>query len=94
MFIREGMDSINVVKFTLAAYNAGEGRIQECMEFCRGVGGDYRDWEEMCRIIPMMRDPQAHLPGTTIKRFHGTETIRYVDEVLTRYEEYRFAVLP
>lgn len=94
MFIREGMDSSNVVKFTLAAYNCGEGRIQECMEFCRGVGADYRDWEEMCRIIPMMRDPQAHIPGTDIKRFNGTETIRYVDDILTRYEQYRFAVLP
>lgn len=94
MFIREGMDSSNVVKFTLAAYNAGEGRIQECIEFCRGVGGDYRDWEEMCRIIPMMRDPQAHIPGTTIKRFNGTETIRYVDDILSLYEQYRFAVLP
>lgn len=94
MFIREGMDSSNVVKFTLAAYNAGEGRIQECMEFCRGVGADYRDWEEMCRIIPLMRDPQAHIPGTTIKRFNGTETIKYVDEILSRYEEYQYAVLP
>lgn len=94
MFIREGMDSTNVVKFTLAAYNAGEGRIQECMEFCRGVGADHRDWEEMCRIIPLMREPEKHLPGTTIKRFNGTETIKYVDEILTRYEEYRFAVLP
>lgn len=93
MFVREGMDSANVVKYTLAAYNAGEGRIQECMEFCRGVGADYRDWEEMCRIIPMMRNPQEHIPGTTIKRFNGTETINYVDDILTRYEEYQFAVL-
>lgn len=93
MFNREGMDSANVVKYTLAAYNAGEGRIQECMEFCRGIGADYRDWEEMSRIIPMMRNPQEHLPGTTIKRFNGTETIKYVDEVLSKYEEYQFAVI-
>lgn len=94
IFIREGMDSTNVVKFTLAAYNAGEGRIQECLEFCRAIGADHRDWEEMCRIIPMMREPEKYLPGTTIKRFQGSETIKYVDEILSRYEEYRYAVLP
>lgn len=93
IFIKEGMDSSNVVKFTLAAYNAGEGRMQQCMEFCKGVGADYKDWEEMCRIIPMMKDPQKHLPGTEIKRFNGNETIRYVDDILTRYEEYQYAVI-
>jgi hypothetical protein len=41
-----------------------------------------------------MREPEKHLPGTTIKRFQGSETIKYVDEILSRYEEYRYAVLP
>lgn len=82
LFEGEGMDSTNVVKFSLAAYNAGEGRMEECMNFTLSQGKDYRDWEEVCRTIHLM---------TTFK---GVETIHYVDDVLSKYEEYLYVVKP
>lgn len=82
LFEAEGMDSTNVVKFSLAAYNAGEGRMNECMNFTLSQGKDYRDWEEVCRTIPLMSS------------FKGTETIHYVDDVLSKYEEYLFVIKP
>jgi membrane-bound lytic murein transglycosylase MltF len=79
-FIRKGIDSVNVIKFTLAAYNAGEGRMDNCMKYALENGKDPTDWEVISRIIPEMDG------------FQGKETIKYVDQVLTKYEEFIYAV--
>lgn len=93
LFQAEGMDSANVVKFTLASYNAGEGRIDECMNFTLSQGKDYRDWENVCRAITLMKNPSDYTSeDQKFRKFSGDETIKYVDDVLSKYEEYLFVV--
>lgn len=96
IYKEEGMDSVNIVKFTLAAYNAGEGRIDDCMNFSIEKGKDYKNWEEVSRVIPLMKHPDHYLNADYLKfgKFNGAETIRYVDNVLSKYEEYQFVVKP
>lgn len=89
-----GLDSINVVKFTLAAYNAGESRINDCMNFTSAHGGDCTDWDVVAGFIPLMGDPEYYEDADYLRhgRFRGSETVRYVNDVLEQYEMYREVV--
>lgn len=89
-----GLDSVNVVKFTLAAYNAGESRVEDCINFTLARGRDFTDWETVAATIPLMAE-QEHVEEADYLRhgtFRGRETIQYVRDVLSKYEEYRAAV--
>ena len=98
MFLRQiqkrytamGFDSVNVVKFTLAAYNAGESRIEDCINFTMDQGLDFTDWEVVASAIPLMANPEYYVDAEYLRhgKFRGGETIRYVKDVLSKYEVY------
>lgn len=85
-----GFDSVNVVKFTLAAYNAGESRIEDCINFTLDQGRDFTDWETVAATIPMMAEHEYVEDADFLRhgRFRGRETVQYVRDVLSKYEEY------
>lgn len=66
-------DSMESKKFALAAFNAGEGRIDKCIKFATEKGVDPSTWEKIVELIPLMDD------------FDGRQTIAYVDGVLTTW---------
>ena len=76
MFAEHGADSVECLKFALAAYNCGEGNLLKCIRTAEEKGVDPTRWDEIVTIIP-------DVPG-----FHGKQTIAYVREVLDTYEEY------
>ena len=71
------LEHSELIKFTLASYNAGEGKILECRRFAteRGINAD--KWENIVGIIPEMREEGL---------FQGYETIAYVENILSIYE--------
>lgn len=75
-----------LIKFTLAAYNAGEGRIMDCRNFAAAKGIDNSKWDEIVKIIPLMRDDSI-LEEESVKlgKFQGYETIEYIDNVMSHY---------
>ena len=89
-----GLDSVNVVKFTLAAYNAGESRIEDCINFTLDQGRDFTDWETVAATIPLMAEQEYVEEADFLRhgRFRGRETVQYVRDVLFKYEEYRTVV--
>lgn len=77
------------INFTLAAYNAGEGRIEDCMMIAAHNDLDTTKWEEIVKIIPDMSEYTIYAADSTVVRdgrFRGEETINYVDSVLELYE--------
>ena len=86
---KEGIDSANIIKFILAAYNAGEGRIDDLRAFAIHKNMNPNDWNSIVEVIPMMRQKEL-LPKGLLKfgTFSGKETVKFVNEVLNRYEEY------
>jgi membrane-bound lytic murein transglycosylase F len=76
MFAEHGADSLECLKFALAAYNCGEGNVLKCIRTAEELGVDPTRWDNIVGIIP-------DVPG-----FHGKQTIAYVREVLDTYEEY------
>ena len=76
MFAEHGADSVECLKFALAAYNCGEGNLLKCIRTAEEQGVDPSRWDNIVSVIP-------EVPG-----FHGKQTIAYVREVLDTYEEY------
>lgn len=78
------------MKFVLAAYNAGGGRIRDCIIFARAQGIEPRYWDDILGIIPMMRDSAAVAQVGEVKlgTFQGYETINYVNRVQALYKEF------
>ena len=76
MFAEHGADSVECLKFALAAFNCGEGNVLKCIRTAEELGVDPTRWDNIVSVIP-------EVPG-----FHGKQTIAYVREVLDTYEEY------
>ena len=89
MFRKEGLEGEELIKFTLAAYNAGEGRIIDCRSLARSRQIDDTVWNEVVKVIPLMREDSI-LEDESVKlgKFKGHETIAYVDQVFSHYEAF------
>ncbi len=80
LYRKDGLDSANVIKFALASYNAGAGRIKQCREHAASVGLDPNNWEEVVKGFDSMPN------------FKGTQTTRYVKNVVDLFERYKQVV--
>jgi membrane-bound lytic murein transglycosylase MltF len=89
LFKKHGIEGEELVKFTLAAYNAGEGRIIDCRNLAASLNMDNTTWDEIVKVIPIMREDSI-LENEVVKlgKFKGHETIAYVDQVLSHYEAF------
>lgn len=89
LYIRENLEHQELVKFTLAAYNAGEGRVADCRNFAASMEVDSNSWDEIVKIIPLMREDSI-LKEESVKlgKFQGHETIAYIDNVMALYEAF------
>jgi len=87
IFRKQNMAEEELVRFILAAYNAGEGRIMDCRNLAAAKGFDSDIWSEVAKVIPLMREDSI-LEEESVKhgKFYGYETIRYVEDVLSLYE--------
>ena len=87
MFEDSGMDQTEIIKFTLAAYNAGEGRIADCRRFAESRNVDSNNWNEIVNLIPLMREDSI-LEEESVKlgKFKGHETIAYVENIMDLYD--------
>ena len=91
MFRGRAADREELMNFTLAAFNAGEGRLLDCINYATSIGADPETWEGLCSVIPQMQDEATIQVDSVLKlgTFQGTETIRYVDRVLSLYEDFK-----
>ncbi len=79
-----------LIKYTLAAYNAGSGRIRDCIRHARHMGMDISRWENVASVIPQMRDDSiAALDHISLGTFNGRETIAFVRQVSAYSERYK-----
>ena len=90
MFRSYAANEDELVKFTLAAYNAGEGRVQDCIKFARAMGASSSTWSGLCSVMPMMNsDSVAVAYGLHCGKFSGVETRAYVRAVLNQFDKFR-----
>lgn len=82
MLGNDALGQEELLKFTLAAYNAGEGRIKYLRGLAAERQADPDKWEDVADIIPLAcKDPYLNL-----NKFNGYETIEYVKNVMALYD--------
>lgn len=83
MFRSRVGDKAELRKFVLGAYNAGEGRILDCINYAASIGAPHDTWNDILSVIPDMREDSI-LDADTVKlgKFKGYETIAYVDKIM------------
>lgn len=81
---------IELTKITLAAYNAGEGRIMDCINIARTIDLPYSTWRDIKEVIPFMRDSSYMVNDSIakVRLFKGYETIAYVERVMSLYKAF------
>lgn len=88
-FIHYGDNRTERYKYVLAAYNAGEGRIQDCIRYALYHNVDISYWQNIVNIIPRMNDPEpAEMELLRFGAFKGRETIKYVEDVISVYNNF------
>lgn len=89
MLKKDGLEGDELIKFTLAAYNAGEGRIIDCRNLAANRQFDNMSWEETIKVIPLMREDSI-LEDESVKlgKFQGHETIAYVEQIFSHYSAF------
>ena len=89
LYIKQDLEPMELIKFTLAAYNAGEGRVADCRNFAAKQQVDSTKWDEIVKIIPLMREDSI-LEDESVKlgKFQGHETIAYIDNIMALYDAF------
>lgn len=79
------------VKFVLAAYNGGNGHINDAQALARKYGADPYIWEgNVKKYLELKRNPEYYNdPVVKNGYFRGGETIKYVDNVLRTVERFK-----
>lgn len=76
MFQEVAADTTERLKFALAAYNAGEGKVQDYIHYAGSHDADSTRWDSVAQTIQQMGGSR------------GRQTIAYVDAVLDTYAAY------
>lgn len=84
-------DRTEQYKYALAAYNAGIGRIDDCISLARHLGVDPSYWDNIVnQVLPLMADENIQETGAVkLGPFKGEETGRYVDRITAVYDRLR-----
>ncbi len=97
-YLRELLDVFNVVdpfeeriKMALAAYNGGIGHVLDARALTRKYGGNDSIWDgHVEKFIQLKRLEQYYAdPVSKSGYFRGDETVRYVQDVIGRWEFYK-----
>lgn len=84
-------DSINRIKFTLAAYNCGLGHVLDAQRLAEAKGLDPHIWNDQVeKMMLELRHPKNYnKPFIKHGYVRGSEPVNYVGQILERYDHYR-----
>lgn len=94
---RQGFSSVpdpeEIIKFTIASYNAGIGHIYDAQRLARKYGKDPNVWDNnVADFIRLKSEPQYYNdPVCRHGYLRGSETYDYVKEIMERYDGYCLA---
>lgn len=89
-YYQVGDDMTERYKYALAAYNAGIGRIDDCISLARYLEVDPACWTNIVdHVLPVLAEESVMETGAVkLGPFKGMETARYVDRVIEVYQRF------
>jgi membrane-bound lytic murein transglycosylase F len=96
----EGSDPSDRLKLTLAAYNAGLGRVYDARDIAAYLHEDPNTWESVRNALPLLSKRYYTLHRSvwedarpSVGWFgNSRETLTYVDRIMDTYEEYQLVL--
>ncbi len=84
-------DSSERIKFVLASYNIGPGHILDARNLAEKYGANPEIWFENVEVYLLKKSKKKFYDDDVVKLGYakGTETVKYVKEILFRYEQYK-----
>ena len=88
------------VRISLAAYNAGLGRIRDAQSVASHLGENPNSWDAVKRVLPLLSPRYQSLhrqiwpDGSPNSRYlrNYRQTITYVENIMQYYDEYKLAL--
>ena len=89
-FKEDIIDKNERIKFILASYNIGFGHIQDARRLARKHGKNANIWENNVEYFLLSKSKPEYYNDSVVKygSCKGTETYRYVKEIIERYQHY------
>lgn len=89
MFAEDAESEEELTRITLAAYNAGEGRLKELILYAGAMELPNKKWSDLEAVIPHLRGGDVMLADSVkISAFMGYETIKYVSMIDSLYRAF------
>lgn len=82
------LDSLNQWSFALATYNAGLGHMADARRLVIDRNRNPNDWEDVAEAFLMLMQ-RRHYQNARYGFARGIETVRYVEEIMNRYQTYQ-----
>lgn len=84
-------DTKERLKFILAAYNGGDGHIRDAQNLANKYGANKSVWDNNVRKFVLLKRNPTYFNDPVCKNgyFRGSETVKYVDNVLETAERFR-----
>lgn len=78
------------IKFILASYNAGQGHVLDARKLAAKDGKDPQDWSQVEYYLLNKSQPKYYNDPVVKSGYcRGEEPVKYVKEVITRFEQYK-----
>jgi len=84
-------DSTERIKFVLASYNIGPGHITDARNLAEKYDANPNIWFDNVEVYLKLKSKPKYYNDKVVKRGYarGKETVKYVKEILERYEQYK-----
>ena len=89
-FDKCGLDSVNVLKFTLAAYNAGVGHVSDAVRLAEAYGYNSKEWDRNVAYFMLVLSRPEFYRDTLCRNGYcdGRQTYNFVNEIFENFRHY------
>ncbi len=87
----EIQDSTERIKFVMASYNIGHGHIEDARKLAKKYGANYNIWLDNVEQYLLKKSDPKYYNDPIVRNGYarGTETVKYVREIFSRFEHYQ-----